>query len=513
MNRVRCAIYTRKSSDEGLDQAFNSLHAQREACEAYITSQKHEGWAALPAHYDDGGASGGNLDRIALQQLLADIDAGRIDMVVVYKIDRLTRSLADFAKLVERLEKAGASFVSVTQQFNTSTSMGRLTLNVLLSFAQFEREVTAERIRDKIAASKKKGMWMGGLVPLGYDKVEAGLVINTAEAETVRALFNAYIALGNVRRLQAFADQHRMKTKTRITKTGVTVEGQPFSRGRLYHLLSNPIYIGRIRHREQVFDGLHDAILKKDLWDEVQSRLKANAVIRSSRSNARSASLLAGKVFDANGRSLTPSHASKGGKRYRYYVSKGSETTDRPAEPEWRIPASELELAVMDAVATHRELLLERERAGKGALSKTELAAAIVRVQIKDGLLQITLEAGGASEPRCISVPFTLRRRGVETRLVLNGASGRAPDTVLIRRILRATGWAGKIKAGQSFVAIAEGESITPEYISQNIGLAFLSPKILTAISEGRQRPDVSAYQLSKVKIPASWPDQDRLFL
>ena len=513
MNRVRCAIYTRKSSEEGLDQAFNSLHAQREACEAYITSQKHEGWAVLPTLYDDGGASGGNLDRTALQQLLEDIDAGRVDMVVVYKIDRLTRSLADFAKLVERLETAGASFVSVTQQFNTSTSMGRLTLNVLLSFAQFEREVTSERIRDKIAASKKKGMWMGGLVPLGYDKVEAGLIINTAEAETVRTLFEAYLDLGNVRRLKAFADQHQMKTKTRTTKSGITVEGQSFSRGRLYHLLSNPIYIGRIRHKEQVFDGLHEAILDQDVWNRVHNQLKTNAVIRSSRSNVRNASLLAGKVFDVDGRSLTPNHSNKGGNRYRYYVSKVSETTDGPVEPEWRIPASELERAVSDAVATDRELLLDRERAGKGTLSKTDLAAAINRVRIEEGQLQITLEAAGALELRCITVPFTLRRRGVETRLVLKGASGREPDTVLIRRILRAMDWVGMIKAGQSIAAIAASENITPEFITHNIDLAFLSPKILTSISEGRQRPDVSAYQLSKMKIPTSWPDQDSLFL
>jgi site-specific DNA recombinase len=218
--QVRCAIYTRKSSDEGLDQAFNSLDAQREACEAYIASQRFNGWKVMPARYDDGGLSGGNLERPALQRLLDDIDAGRIEMVVVYKIDRLTRSLADFAKLVERFDAAGASFVSVTQQFNTSTSMGRLTLNVLLSFAQFEREVTAERIRDKIAASKKKGMWMGGRTPLGYDRNDRSLVINQAEAETVRTLFRAYVELGNVRRLKDFADEHELKTKRHIYISG-----------------------------------------------------------------------------------------------------------------------------------------------------------------------------------------------------------------------------------------------------------------------------------------------------
>jgi site-specific DNA recombinase len=220
MNRIRCAIYTRKSSEDGLEQAFNSLDAQREACEAYVVSQRHEGWKALPTLYDDGGLSGGNLDRPALKRLLADIDAGRIDMIVVYKIDRLTRSLSDFAKLVDRLDAAGASFVSVTQQFNTSTSMGRLTLNVLLSFAQFEREVTAERIRDKIAASKKKGLWMGGLVPLGYDKTAAGLVINRPEAETVRTLFSTYLELGCVRKLKTFTDAQALRPKQRAFSGG-----------------------------------------------------------------------------------------------------------------------------------------------------------------------------------------------------------------------------------------------------------------------------------------------------
>ncbi len=252
MSRIRCAIYTRKSTEEGLDQSFNSLDAQREACEAYIRSQKQEGWKLLPDRYDDGGVSGGTMERPALQLLLSEIDEGRIDMVVVYKVDRLTRSLADFSKLVDQLDEAGASFVSVTQQFNTSTSMGRLTLNVLLSFAQFEREVTAERIRDKIAASKKKGMWMGGLLPIGYDKGTDGLVINEAEAETVRTLFNQYLHLGCVRRLKAFADEHKLISKTRTNADGIVKEGKPFSRGQLYHILSNPIYLGKIRHKDEI---------------------------------------------------------------------------------------------------------------------------------------------------------------------------------------------------------------------------------------------------------------------
>ncbi|WP_415106936.1 recombinase family protein [Hyphomonas sp.] len=354
---------------------------------------------------------------------------------------------------------------------------------------------------------------MGGRVPLGYDKADAGLVINIEEAGNVRTLFNAYLELGNVRRLQAFANQHQMKTKTRITKLGITVEGHRFSRGRLYHLLSNPIYIGRIRHKEQVFDGLHDAILDQDLWDRVQNQLRTNAVIRSSRSNVRNASLLAGKIFDDDGRNLTPNHAKKDGKRYRYYVSKVPEAADDRAEPEWRIPASELERAVTDAVTNDRELLLAREREGKGNLSKSDLAAAIDRVTIREEQLQITLKTISDAEPRCIIAPFTLRRRGVETRLVLNRASPREPDTVLIRRILRAMDWVDQVRAGRTIAEIAASQDITREYITHNMQLAFLSPKILRAISEGEQRPDVSARQLRRMDIPAAWPDQDGIFL
>ena len=255
--KLRCAIYTRKSSDEGLDQEFNSLDAQREACAAYIASQKHEGWACVPDRYDDGGISGATLDRPAMQKLLADIKARKIDVVVVYKVDRLTRALTDFAKIVEVFDALKVSFVSVTQQFNTTTSMGRLTLNVLLSFAQFEREVTAERIRDKIAASKKKGMWMGGNVPLGYDAKDRSLVINEVEAETVRTLFRLYLELGSVRALQAEAQRRGLRSKT----------GQPFSYGHLYFLLQNPIYIGLIRHKKATYPGLHPPIIDQATWD------------------------------------------------------------------------------------------------------------------------------------------------------------------------------------------------------------------------------------------------------
>ena len=268
--KLRCAIYTRKSTEEGLDQEFNSLDAQREACEAYIASQKHEGWICIPDKYDDGGISGATLERPAMLQLLTDIKEGRVDVVVVYKVDRLTRALADFAKIVDVFDAHKVSFVSVTQQFNTTTSMGRLTLNVLLSFAQFEREVTAERIRDKIAASKKKGMWMGGNVPLGYDAKDRTLAINAAEAETVRTVFRLYLDLGSVRALRAEAHRQGLRSKT----------GNAFSYGHLYFLLQNPIYFGRIRHKKVSYPGLHPAIIDQATWDAVQQRLSAHRVDR-----------------------------------------------------------------------------------------------------------------------------------------------------------------------------------------------------------------------------------------
>src|SRR5437870_6998317 len=255
--RKRCAIYTRKSSEEGLEQEFNSLQAQCEACEAYIRSQRHEGWALARTRYDDGGFSGGNIERPALQLLLADIRAGRIDIVVVYKVDRLTRSLADFARLVEIFDAQRVSFVSVTQQFNTTSSVGRLTLNVLLSFAQFEREVTGERIRDKIAASKKKGMWMGGNAPLGYDASERSLAVNPAEAETVRCIFALYRELGCVRRVKEEADRLGLRTKQAMTANGTEHGGKSFSRGHIYGLLSNAIYTGEIAHKGQLYHGQH----------------------------------------------------------------------------------------------------------------------------------------------------------------------------------------------------------------------------------------------------------------
>jgi DNA invertase Pin-like site-specific DNA recombinase len=315
--RLRCAIYTRRSTEEGLDQDFNSLDAQYEACAAYITSQRHEGWMLLPHRYDDGGFTGGNMERPGLQRLLADVRAGRIDVIVVYKVDRLTRSLTDFAKIVEALDAARASFVSITQSFNTTTSMGRLTLNVLLSFAQFEREVISERVRDKVAASKARGMWMGGVVPLGYDVRDRKLIINEAEAETVRHIYRRYLELGSVRELIADLESTGMRTKQQHGKDGTIRGGVPFSRGALYHLLKSRLYRGEISYRGKVYPGEHQAIIDAELFDTVQQRLEQNAADRSSGNAAAYPSLLTGMISNGEGRPMSPTHSNKGGQRYR----------------------------------------------------------------------------------------------------------------------------------------------------------------------------------------------------
>src|SRR5437868_4644676 len=344
---VRCAIYTRKSSEEGLEQEFNSLQAQREACEAFIESQRQEGWVCLRAAYDDGGFSGARMDRPALQRLLADLTAGRVDTIVVYKIDRLTRLLADFAKIVEILDTRGASFVSVTQQFNTTTSMGRLTLNVLLSFAQFEREVIGERIRDKIAASKRKGMWMGGVPPLGYRVQDRKLVVIDSEAEIVRFVFRRYAALGSVRLLKEELEGLGIKSKSWTSASGRLIGGNPFSRGALYLMLQNRTYLGEIVHKGQSHPGEHAPIVDQPLWDAAQSRLADNSAERSSGTRTREPSLLAGRLFDPDGNPMTPTHAVKKGTRYRYYVSRPLITKDHGERSAGlRIPAAEIEQLV-----------------------------------------------------------------------------------------------------------------------------------------------------------------------
>src|SRR6202166_4931552 len=347
----RCAIYTRKSTEHNLDLAFNSLDAQREACEAYVKSQAHEGWRLLPEHYDDGGLSGASLERPALQLLLAQVRQGRVDVIVVYKVDRLTRSLADFAKLVEIFDAHHVSFVSITQQFNTTTSMGRLTLNVLLSFAQFEREVTGERIRDKIAASKKKGMWMGGVCSLGYDVRDRRLVVNQEESKLVRHIYKRYLDLGSVRLLKRDLDRRGIVSKIRVSKNGTRWGGRPFSRGALYELLANPIYIGEIRHKKVRHPGQHKSIVDRRTWEKGKKRLRDQTARDGMPKIRAAANVLAGKLFDEHGEPLYSTGAKgRHGGRYRYYVSRelvrgGGSSLD--AEKRWRLAAAELEQSVI----------------------------------------------------------------------------------------------------------------------------------------------------------------------
>lgn len=347
MPNLRCAIYTRKSSEEGLEQDFNSLDAQREACASFIQSQRHEGWTQIPGRYDDGGLSGGTMNRPALQRLLDDIEKGLVDVVVVYKVDRLTRSLSDFARIVEIFDKKSVSFVSVTQQFNTTSSMGRLTLNVLLSFAQFEREVTGERIRDKVAASRRKGIFMGGNIPLGYDLDNRKLVVNQADAKFVRWIFDRYLELGNASMLKAELDRAGIKTKARISKTGREMGGTPYTRGMLYYILKNRAYIGEAVHKGKSYPGEHTAIVDQGVFDKVQALISTNRRDHITKSRTLDPSLLAGWVYDHYGRRLSPSHTNKNGLRYRYYVSGPAKSHGQDLRA-IRVAAGDLEQLIID---------------------------------------------------------------------------------------------------------------------------------------------------------------------
>ena len=464
---VRCAIYTRKSSEEGLEQSFNSLDAQREACEAFIASQRHEGWRALPALYDNGGFSGATLDRPAIQRLLQDIEAGKVDTIVVYKVDRLTRSLADFAKIVEALDARGVSFVSVTQQFNTTTSIGRLTLNILLSFAQFEREVTGERIRDKIAASKRKGMWMGGTIPLGYDLKERKLIANPVEATLVVRLFGLYLELGCVSKLKARLDQEGIMSKKRTSAAGNQSGGTSYSRGAVYDILQNRIYLGQIHHRGQNHPGEHAAIVPRQLWDRVQAQLRSDNQGRRNGLKANSPSMLVGLLQDGQGHRFTPAHTSKNGRRYRYYVGQATNDGSEAANKCARLPAFDLERQVtlklqsflqsgkdvMDQVCQPEDSLLRTQRilaaatkqfdqlsSGASALVHDFVRKVVRRVVVypdrieveigKQELVAILTPKAHTSLPRSatgqncddvirLAIDARVKRCGVETRLVL----------------------------------------------------------------------------------------------
>jgi site-specific DNA recombinase len=555
---VRCAIYTRKSSEEGLEQEFNSLQAQREACEAFINSQRHEGWVCLPKAYDDGGFSGATIDRPALQQLLADLTAGRVDIVVVYKIDRLTRSLADFAKIVEILDARGASFVSVTQQFNTTTSMGRLTLNVLLSFAQFEREVIGERIRDKIAASKRKGMWMGGVPPLGYRARNCKLIIVEGEAEIVRFIFRRYAELGSVRLLKDELEARSIQSKLRTSASGRISGGKPFARGALYLILRNRIYHGEIVHNEESYLGEHEPIIDQPLWDAVQAQLASNAAQRNDGGKTRQPSLLAGMLFDGDGNRMTPSHAVKKGTRYRYYVSRSLITKDRTeGSAGMRVPAAEIEQLVTSRVrqwlldrgsiykatsarfpdpSTQRRLAARAEEIGKRwpefpvTRSRAVLAALIERIEVSVDQIEIRLRPRQLNalldvaaapiqgviddETEIVSVPIRLRRAGREIRMVIDGTDPFAaskPDARLIKLLLKARRFNATLVGSDEvpFAALAEREGVSPSYFTRLVRLSYLAPDITHAILDGRQPRDLTAEKLLEhSRLPLAWHDQ-----
>lgn len=542
MKKLRCAIYTRKSSEDGLEQAFNSLHAQREACAAYVASQKHEGWILLDEAYDDGGLSGGSLERPALKRLLDDMRAGLVDQIVVYKIDRLTRSLADFAKIVDTLDAANASFVSVTQSFNTATSMGRLTLNMLLSFAQFEREVTAERIRDKIAASKRRGLWMGGQVPLGYNADGRTLAINGVEAKTIRTLYALYEQFGTARQVKAAAEELDLRSRVRLAADGGSRGGGPLDRGHIYHILSNPIYAGRIRHRDKVFDGQHPAIIDPDRWDALQDRLQQDAAKRRSKATARQASPLCGKIFDEIGDRLTPSHTKTAkGTRLRYYISHRLVARSGEAGLDgWRLPAPQLEACVsrLTKGLLSENSLAARLTAGadageigrlRGALNlmassadNHALMALVARIDIAPGEIGLAFDPGRLGtvlkiDPDRIDAAglqlkacFQLRKRGVETKLVLaDTPTGR--DEVLIRNIALAHSWFEQIKAGKTFGEIAAAGSLSKRRIQQMIALAFLAPDILRDVLDGRQPVGFTSDWCLRHELPSDWQDQRRL--
>jgi site-specific DNA recombinase len=542
MKKIRCAIYTRKSSEDGLEQEFNSLHAQREACAAYIASQKHEGWVMLPNQYDDGGLSGGSLERPALQHLLDDVRSGRVDQIVVYKIDRLTRSLSDFAKIVDVLDAAGASFVSVTQSFNTATSMGRLTLNMLLSFAQFEREVTAERIRDKIAASKRKGLWMGGKVPLGYHPDGRTLKVNEIEAQTIRRLYDLYEELGTVRRVKEEADRLGLRSRARAAADGTLSGGGAFDRGHIHHILTNPIYAGRIRHRRQVYAGQHPAIIDPDRWDAIQQRLQDGAARSRRKASAGRTSLLCSKLFDEAGDRLTPSHSkTKTGTRLRYYISHRLVARSGEAHPgAWRLPADDLETRIADLVRTtiSRNGFIASVMQGESAdaiarASATatawladarpeDLLALVDRVDIAPGSMTLKMDPVILAEriavdAECINAdaltsrhPFQLRKRGVETRIVMADAPTDQDET-LIRNIARAHAWFGRIKAGETFAEIAETEGTSKRRVQQMIDLAFLAPDIVRDVLDGRQPTGFTSDWCKTHELPSDWSEQRAL--
>jgi site-specific DNA recombinase len=533
---ARCAIYTRKSTEYNLDLAFNSLDAQREACEAYIKSQAHEGWRAIPGRYDDGAFSGGSLERPALQQLLSDIRAGKIDIVLVYKVDRLTRSLADFAKLIELFETHSVSFVSVTQSFNTNSSMGRLTLNVLLSFAQFERELIGERVRDKIAASKRKGLWVGGPVPLGYAAANKRITVVPAEAEAVRTIFERYLELGSIRTLADDLHQRGIRSKPRQLSNGRSLGGGRLGVGALAHLLKNRFYIGEVVYRGEVYRAEHEPIVQPTLFEAVQSKLAAHTVARHCRLRG-SPAVLAGRLFDSSGNRMSPTHTNKGGARYRYYVSQlVLQGRPQPAGLIGRIPAAEVEASVVAALRAH----LRADGAG-GQLPENDLELLerhLERVTLTPNHLELrlrrTVETAQANNPAnnqdpankdpitsltanatTITVAWTspglVAVKGIIHVPAHNTPMKPARREGLLMAIAKARSWLHEFSNARlsSFAVLAKREGKAERHIRLLLPLAFLSPRIVSAVLDGTAPAELTITALARA-LPWSWPEQER---
>ncbi|WP_018409671.1 recombinase family protein [Methylocystis rosea] len=518
----RCGIYTRKSTEHNLDLAFNSLDAQREACEAYVKSQAHEGWTLLRDRFDDGGLSGASLDRPALQSLMDLVRARQIDVVVVYKVDRLTRSLADFAKLVELFDECSVSFVSVTQSFNTTSSMGRLTLNVLLSFAQFEREVIGERVRDKIAASKRKGIWVGGPVPLGYRSVDKKLEIVPEDAAVVRRIFTAYLRVGSIVELAALLQREGVRPKAkRAAPPDAPVPR--FGVGALFYLLKNRIYVGDIVYRGEAYRGEHEGILDREIFEAVQQRLQEQAAARSN-SRRSSPSLLCGKIFDDRGNPMTPMHANKKGVRYRYYVSQAllqGRKQEAGAAP--RVSAPDVERLVVNALRENHSDNQSIQCSDRELLEHSLARAIIGRGEIKIAFSPIASagnDSAGAGEPPAASaivIPFT---PGGAVRKGAIHIPGSAPGmdevsrTALLRAVARARGWIDAMAKDPTldFSTIATREGLGARYVRRLASFAYLSPKIVDAIADSRAPTNLTATRLLS-DLPLSWAEQERLFL
>lgn len=512
--QVRCAIYTRVSTDQGLEQDFNSLDAQYDASQAYIRSQTHAGWTMARSKYDDGGFSGGNTDRPALQRLLDDVRAGKVDVIVVYKVDRLTRSLADFAKLVELFDQYDVSFVSVTQQFNTTTSMGRLTLNVLLSFAQFEREVTSERIRDKIAASKRKGLWVGGMAPLGYDTKDRKITVNEPEAERVRDIFRSYLKLGSIGLLLADLRRRGVTTKARTLKSGQRIGGIAFTRGSLAHLLRNRFYIGQVAFKGELLPGEQPAIIDQKLFDAVQAKLDEqlnnHKALRS-----KSEALLLGRIFDDRGNRMTPTHARKRGIKYRYYIS--SVLVQGQAEQSGvvnRIPADEIEALIVKTLRNHLGVVNRVE--DRGIIDDY-----VTRIDVQSDKLIVELAKTKATNPRrrgrhAIEIPWrktsSKRRREIlipESHQQQEVRPIRSENrATLVASIARGRRWLDELIADPATNAesIADRQGCTTRQVNMTISLAFLAPYLVKAAIEGQLPHGMGVRRLRDM--PSEWHRQ-----